>query len=302
MTNEYAPAAFTDNALSLLGQRLDAAESPSDFFAEVEGIVANPRNVLQVPGIAAFAGPLDPTDDGANSALVFETLGQRDPANAADPRLWSYLALVTHREYMTQRWSLESAGNWKARARDRWLMDKPTRRALIRNGISRLWWIAELTCDPRLERPKSAVAGDPFAYTKWVFGNEDRVPAIFERELGSSPSLMWAVIEALQGSTAKNQSEAVRVLAKEVRVNSGFRALEALSQSELMELVRGMVAAADRGPGENEVKAPPAGWHPDPMGRHQHRYWDGTAWTAIVADDGVRSQDPQWTGASPVVG
>jgi hypothetical protein len=36
----------------------------------------------------------------------------------------------------------------------------------------------------------------------------------------------------------------------------------------------------------------PAGWHPDPSGRHEHRYWDGTHWTDHVADGGVASTDP----------
>ena len=35
----------------------------------------------------------------------------------------------------------------------------------------------------------------------------------------------------------------------------------------------------------------PAGWLPDPTGRHQYRYWDSTKWTSSVADDGVTSQD-----------
>ena len=36
----------------------------------------------------------------------------------------------------------------------------------------------------------------------------------------------------------------------------------------------------------------PPGWHPDPMGRHEHRYWDGTQWTDNVADQGEMSMDP----------
>jgi hypothetical protein len=36
----------------------------------------------------------------------------------------------------------------------------------------------------------------------------------------------------------------------------------------------------------------PAGWQPDPSGKHDHRYWDGTAWTDNVADAGVASTDP----------
>lgn len=36
----------------------------------------------------------------------------------------------------------------------------------------------------------------------------------------------------------------------------------------------------------------PAGWHPDPTGRHQHRYWDGRSWTEHVASNGATSTDP----------
>ncbi len=30
--------------------------------------------------------------------------------------------------------------------------------------------------------------------------------------------------------------------------------------------------------------AAPAGWHPDPTGRHGARYWDGSRWTDQVSD------------------
>lgn len=36
----------------------------------------------------------------------------------------------------------------------------------------------------------------------------------------------------------------------------------------------------------------PAGWQPDPTGRHEHRYWDGTTWTDNVSNAGVASTDP----------
>ena len=34
------------------------------------------------------------------------------------------------------------------------------------------------------------------------------------------------------------------------------------------------------------------GWHPDPYGRHQHRFHDGMQWTDHVADYGVTGIDP----------
>jgi hypothetical protein len=34
------------------------------------------------------------------------------------------------------------------------------------------------------------------------------------------------------------------------------------------------------------------GWFADPAQRHQARYWNGTAWTENVTDDGVTGVDP----------
>lgn len=37
--------------------------------------------------------------------------------------------------------------------------------------------------------------------------------------------------------------------------------------------------------------AEPAGWRPDPFGRHELRYWDGSVWTQHVSDAGVQATD-----------
>ena len=42
-----------------------------------------------------------------------------------------------------------------------------------------------------------------------------------------------------------------------------------------------------------------AGWLNDPYGRFQQRYWDGAAWTAHVATNGVQQVDPM--GNSSVI-
>ena len=36
---------------------------------------------------------------------------------------------------------------------------------------------------------------------------------------------------------------------------------------------------------------PAASWFPDPLGRHEHRFWDGERWTVHVADNGVTGVD-----------
>ena len=42
-----------------------------------------------------------------------------------------------------------------------------------------------------------------------------------------------------------------------------------------------------------------AGWRPDPFGRHQLRYWDGTKWTAHVSNSGETSSDSPFPSPQP---
>jgi uncharacterized protein YxjI len=43
----------------------------------------------------------------------------------------------------------------------------------------------------------------------------------------------------------------------------------------------------------------PADWYPDPSGRHEHRYWDGSRWTEHVSSHGRQSVDPDTSSKPP---
>ena len=52
------------------------------------------------------------------------------------------------------------------------------------------------------------------------------------------------------------------------------------------------------------MNAPPPSWQPDPSGRHEYRWWDGSRWTDDVADAGVASTEvpggpPPGAGPTP---
>lgn len=47
------------------------------------------------------------------------------------------------------------------------------------------------------------------------------------------------------------------------------------------------------------MSTPTPGWNPDPSGRHEYRYWDGSSWTDDVSDNGVTSTDPVGGVAGP---
>ena len=43
-----------------------------------------------------------------------------------------------------------------------------------------------------------------------------------------------------------------------------------------------------------------AGWHRDPSGRHELRFWGGDAWTEHVIDEGIPGLDfPTRSGRAP---
>jgi hypothetical protein len=46
--------------------------------------------------------------------------------------------------------------------------------------------------------------------------------------------------------------------------------------------------------------AHPANWYPDPAGRHELRYYDGTQWTEHVSSGGKQTIDPVGPAAAPV--
>jgi hypothetical protein len=50
---------------------------------------------------------------------------------------------------------------------------------------------------------------------------------------------------------------------------------------------------------QSDSNTAPAGWFEDPEGVHQYRFWDGTAWTDHVADDGQQSLAPLAAGTTP---
>lgn len=43
----------------------------------------------------------------------------------------------------------------------------------------------------------------------------------------------------------------------------------------------------------------PSGWFPDPLGRYEHRWFNGAAWTSDVASNGQRFVDPLGISPSP---
>ena len=217
---------------------LQDATSPNDFLELSASLVRDPDNLLELPFDSSDLPDLTTGPDRAkaeieNAVLIYDALGAMPKVAAANERLWTYLALGPCRPYMEQRWPISDIRSWKNRTQDRWLMKSATYGVLIRHGISRLWWLADMTFDPGLTRPLSSESGDPWAYLKVALANEDRILAIFDRDAGLVSGIRFALLEHCYRAEGKATETWLRALMKEVTLTSGYRDLSVLDATEL---------------------------------------------------------------------
>lgn len=237
---------FTHNAIGQISSALEHASDWDAFLTEVDLITASPENTLAIPFhtshpdqlITSRAGRLrDGAAEASNAESVYEFLGSMNRVLAADPRLWTYLSFVTYRDYMMQRWEPVATPSWRNRVRDRWLMVVSKRETLIRHGIARLWWVTHLTFDPKQTRRLSRLEQTPFAYTLRAFEKEDRLLQLFDRWITALPGAVFALLDAIDGSSALGTERGVRELLMGITRENGIRELSTLPEPALSELI-----------------------------------------------------------------
>lgn len=239
---------FNREAITLIRIRLENAETPDDFLTQIEELSSN-ADCLQKP-----SNPIElerqlsaQKSDAENAVALFEGVGEMDRDNAALPGLWTYMAFNTCKEYMLDRWPLEGSRNWKNRVKQRWILpDIPSRGRLIRHGISRLWWVAELTYDGSLEHKLSKTENDPYAYTRWTMAVENRIIQLFDRSVGDDPKVLWAVMDSMQKSDTSRASDAVANFGRDILLEMSNRQLGMLNSDELESTTNTILEQAEQ--------------------------------------------------------
>ena len=196
-------------------------------------LVQAPQLVLKIPeSKAAFT-----ESDLENTRIVYAGLRHLSPLQAADPRLWAYLTHEAHWEYMRKRWPIEGDGKRDPLKfiQERYLFMPNLSRALIRNGIARLWWYGYCSYD--------AKRSDPFELTAVLLKNLDVTQSILERAFSLNRSVTQTVLEILLEREQMGRPFYLRYQVRElarylVRVG-GVTILDALDKAEL----RGLIAA-----------------------------------------------------------
>jgi len=201
----------------------------------------------------------EPDDDNLkdleNAIRVHKSLQQLTPLQARDPRVWTRLAHADCWKYMRARWPVErweKDGAEKAARNvvERYFVPRSDSRALLRNGIARLWWTACLTYDSSRD--------NPYELTGVLLSTLDITQQILERNMGRGPEILTGFLEFLLQNRAElltggdKNRERIRNLAKALNMYGGVCLLDCLSQTDIIRVLSaelGRILA-------NEAKAP----------------------------------------------
>ena len=100
--------------------------------------------------ISEYDASDSPKSDLINIERLYSSLRSLSDSLATDRRIWIALTFGKYYQYMQYRWPVSSDTDSSI---DRYLIRSTSKRALMRHGISRLWWFGRLTYDTSLDNP-----------------------------------------------------------------------------------------------------------------------------------------------------
>lgn len=164
--------------------------------------------------------------DLENTKLVYSDLKNLTVSQAQDHRLWAFLTHDSYWDYMQQRWPVTA----KSVIKRRYFFESNTKDALIRNGISRLWWFGHLTYDKTLD--------NPFELTEVLLMNQDIQSALLERSFGRNKALLKTVLRFIRDNPDKftsggGMSKSIQRLGVHINLVGGVSLLDCMSEDQL---------------------------------------------------------------------
>jgi Family of unknown function (DUF6339) len=185
----------------------------------------------------------EPDDDNLkdleNAIRIHKALSELTPLQARDPRLWTRLAHVDCWQYMRKRWPLERFGADSEKGARfiaaRYFISQTDSRALMRNGVARLWWTAHMSYDA--QRKNSYELTSVLLYTL------DITQQIMERNMGRAPVIVTGFLEFLMQNKDKvlvvgdYGRDRIRRLAKFLNLYGGVCLLDCLTQTDIIKLL-----------------------------------------------------------------
>lgn len=189
---------------------------------------------------------LDPKDTGlaeaSNAIALHKALAGLTESQAADERLWVWLAHEPYWGYMRARWPIEPA-----RSKDpaTYLLEHyflaGNVRNLVRHGLARLWWFAHTTYDNRRT--------DPYDLTRVMLEYSDNRQSVMERAFSRNRAFVQTVLDRARywrgnGRDILASRDQFRGLCKELNLYGGTLLLDCLERKDVLELIDDFVSRA----------------------------------------------------------
>lgn len=201
----------------------------NDYFAGtnwyVESNIAIPEAInLQIPTTKSELLDLE------NTRIIYSALKHLTPLQASDQRLWAYFTHVSHWEYMRKRWPVEryiGAERFREVMNERYFFMADRSRALLRNGMARLWWYGYCTYDEK--------RSDPFELTGALLKRLDVTQNFAENAFGRNVDVIKSLLTVILERDFYKR-EPVRNLARYINSIGGVTIIDAIPHDELREL------------------------------------------------------------------
>ena len=169
--------------------------------------------------------------EAENAIRTYNSLRFLSDSQASDERIWAGLCLGPFWSYVKYRWNIDgncTVGN----VEQHFLFGFGPRRSLIRNALSRLWWIGRLTHDETRK--------DPWELTRFVCETSSHITHIFERNTSNNPSILrpflGAIIEA-RNAGLPIDTNIVKALAKYLNTLGGAYILDCLPERQIHDKI-----------------------------------------------------------------
>lgn len=176
--------------------------------------------------------------DIENTKALYSKLRHLTVLQATDERMWAYLTHVTFWEYMRTRWPIErieiQGHDSKVFVESRYLFMRNKDRALLRNGISRLWWYGFISYDKQ--------RADPYELTEVLLSTQDIASNILERTFSRSNKVTRSILAVLAEMNEENRNSVIRRgafrdLARHINYLGGVSILDGFTSQELRTFV-----------------------------------------------------------------
>ena len=183
--------------------------------------------------------------DLENSISFFSVYKNLTYHQATSEAFWSYMTHIQYWDYMQKRWPVNenSSSQPGDYIREHYFFKSGTDRALIRNGIARLWWYAKLTYEETAE--------NPFHLTEVLLSKLDITQGLLERSWGRNNNILRAFLEFLHDTPSLatgSDSNRIRLrfLYKALTLEGGVGIIDLLSKDEIKSFLAQKLNSYDK--------------------------------------------------------